>query len=73
MVETEIFMTWDNHCLKKLREIGRSTLTQWAKAMGEKYSSSMAIVARKNPDKVIITRSRSNRKLYEVKEEIPIE
>jgi DNA-binding HxlR family transcriptional regulator len=29
-----VFRTWDQMCLDKLKEIGKSGLTKWAKAMG---------------------------------------
>jgi len=32
------FRTWDQMCLDKLKEIGRSSLTKWANAMGYENS-----------------------------------
>ena len=39
--EKEVFRTWDQMCLDKLREIGRSGLTKWAKAMGYEHATNI--------------------------------
>ena len=36
-----VFRTWDQMCLDKLREIGKSSLTKWAKAMGYEHSTNI--------------------------------
>jgi len=67
-MEEKEFLTWDNHCLKKLKEIGRSTQKEWSEAMEYKYSTSLNGIIKHNIDKLIITSSRSGkRKFYELK------
>jgi len=71
MEKKEIFKTWDNWCLKKLKEIGRSTLKEWAEAMGYKYPLLLNNVIKNNIDKLIITPApRKRSKFYELKEEL---
>lgn len=41
-----IFKTWDQMCLDKLSELGRSGLSKWAKAMGYANAGNMAKTAR---------------------------
>jgi len=36
------FRTWDQMCLDKLKEIGKSSLTKWANAMGYEHGGNMA-------------------------------
>lgn len=69
------FMTWDNMCLKKLKEMGKSTRKQWAKAMGYESSCCMKNIIKNNLDKLIITPSitRKNKYFYEVKENFEID
>ena len=45
MTKKEIYDTWDGWCLRKLKEIGKSTLKQWAKAMGYENPSIMKKMA----------------------------
>ena len=45
MVETEVFRTWDQMCLDKLKEIGKSGLTKWAQAMGYEHSTNISRAA----------------------------
>ena len=66
----EEFHTWDNWCLLKLEELGRSTQKEWAKAMEYNYPASISGVIRNNVDKLIITLSRSGRrKFYEIEKD----
>ena len=44
--EKEIFRTWEQMCLDKLREIGKASLTKWALAMDYEHSTSMSKSAR---------------------------
>ena len=71
MTEKTKFMTWDNICLNKLKEIGRSTQQQWAEAMGYTHACCMTNTIKNNKDKLIITTSvtRKNKEFYEVKED----
>jgi len=36
------FRTWDQMCLDKLKEIGKSGISKWAKAMGYKHPGNMS-------------------------------
>ncbi|HEC39930.1 hypothetical protein LCGC14_0224570 [marine sediment metagenome] len=66
--EKSTFKTYDQMLLDKLEEIGKSTLLEWAKAMGYDYSNTMAKFAKNLSDRLIITRYKSRRvKYYEVK------
>lgn len=70
-VETErkpIMMTWEEHCLRKLEEIGKSDLMTWAKAMGYDNQNSMQKIVRRIKDKLLITRPKRKR-YFEVKKE----
>jgi len=53
-------------CLEKLKEIGISTASQWAAAMGYEHHSSLAKVIKriqvKYPEKLIVYNSRPPRK-----------
>ncbi len=68
----EVFMTWDNWCLKKLKEIGKSTLREWSDAMGNKHSNAFDTIIKNNIEKLTITTPGSGKrpKFYEVKEEL---
>lgn len=69
MEKKEEFHTWENWCLRKLKEIGRSGPQRWAEAMGCEFAASMAGIIRNNIDKLTVTTSFSGRrKFYEVKE-----
>ncbi len=67
--EGKIFMTWDEICLGKLKEIGKASLTEWATAMGYKNSASLAKPAKNLEEqgkiKVIRTKSGMIKKYYE--------
>ena len=67
----KVFRTWDDWCLIKLKEIGRSTQQEWAKAMGYENSFNMNKVVENNIDKLKITKlSTSRLKFYKVKEDV---
>ena len=69
MTEKEIYHTWDTWCLLKLKELGRSTMEKWAKAMGYKNNFNMNRVVENNIDKLKITKTSTGRlKYYEIKE-----
>ena len=69
--EKTIFRTWDDWCLIKLKEIGRSTMNEWGKAMGYEFGFNMNKVIKNNINKLRITKTSTNRlKFYEVKEGI---
>ena len=64
----EVFKTFEQMCLDKLKEIGRSTAEQWSFAMGYRHRSSLAKVIRRikqiYPDKLVIY-ERKYPRLYE--------
>ncbi|KKL68075.1 hypothetical protein LCGC14_2128630, partial [marine sediment metagenome] len=65
MSENKEEYTWDNWCLKKLKELGKLTLTEWAIAMDYKFSGSMDNIAKQNKDKLKITKTSTGRvRLY---------
>lgn len=67
----EVFHTWDTWCLIKLKELGKSTMEKWAKAMGYENSFNMNKVAMDNLDKLIITTPSTGRlRFFEVKENV---
>ena len=69
--EKIIFRTWDNWCLIKLKELGKSSMERWAKAMGYKNNFNMNRVVENNINKLNITETSASRlKLYEVKEDV---
>lgn len=65
----ENFRTWDQFCLNKLKEIGKSSLTEWASAMNYINSASISRTARnlEEQGKVRIIRSKTGKikKYYE--------
>ena len=67
--EKEIFGTWDDICLDKLKEIGKASLTEWATAMDYKHVGSMVNPARHLEEqgkiKVIRNKSGKIKKYYE--------
>lgn len=67
--EKEIFGTWDEICLDKLKEIGKAPLTEWATAMGYKHSGSMVKPAShlEEQGKIRVIRNKSGKikKYYE--------
>lgn len=67
--EDKIFMTWDEICLGKLKEIGKTSLTVWATAMGYKNSGSMVKSAKnlEEQGKIRVIRNKSGmiKKYYE--------
>ena len=66
----EVFMTWDGWCLLKLKELGKSTIKEWAEAMGYKHSICMDKTIKNNLHKLNITRNHSKRiNYYEIKSE----
>ncbi len=72
MSNKDVFRTWDDWVLLKLKQIGRSTIKQWASAMGYNHSNSLQSIIKDNKNKLKITRRNSQigRKacFYEVKE-----
>lgn len=69
----ELYDTWDNWCLRKLKEIGKSTMKQWAEAMGYKVPQNMQRPVRnlEKEGKLIIEAIRYTRRFtYEVKDDI---
>ncbi len=52
--EKEVFRTWDQMCLDKLREIGRSSLTKWGKAMGYDNSTNITRMSQNLLEKGLI-------------------
>jgi len=67
--EKEIFGTWDEICLDKLKEIGKASLTEWATAMDYKNSGSMVKPAKnlEEQGKIRVIRNKSGKikKYYE--------
>ncbi|GAH57997.1 unnamed protein product [marine sediment metagenome] len=65
----EIFRTWDEICLDKLKEIGKASLTEWATAMNYKNSASLSKPARhlEEQGKIRVIRNKSGmiKKYYE--------
>ncbi len=62
------FMTYEQICLNKLEEIGKSTLKEWAEAMDYKSQNSLAKIVVRLKDDLIITRNKSRRlNYYEVR------
>jgi hypothetical protein len=63
-----VFKTYEQICLDKLKEIGKSTAEQWSYAMGYQHRSSLAKVIRrikqKYPERLKIFESKYPR-LYE--------
>ena len=68
MKKKEIFKTWDNWCLKKLKEIGRSTLQEWGEAMGYKNPNCLYSLVKNNIKKLTVTGKYPT--FYEVKKEL---
>jgi len=63
-----IFKTYEQMCLDTLEDIGKSTLMEWAQAMGYVNQNSMAKIVKRLRDDLIITRSLSKRlRYYEVR------
>lgn len=70
MGKKDEYHTWDDWCLLKLEELGRSTLNEWGTAMDYNYPASMIKLIRNNVNKLIITLSRSGRrKFYEIEKD----
>lgn len=71
MNKNEVYHTWEDWCLIKLKELGRITMKRWAKAMGYKNNFNMNRMVENNIDKLKITESSTSRlKLYEIKEDV---
>lgn len=71
--EKLIFRTWNNWCLLKLKEIGKSTLKQWADAMGYNAPEVMKKMAEQMAEngKLNINRTESGRgNTYEIKDNV---
>ena len=69
--EKVVFRKWEEWCLLKLKEIGRSTMNEWGKAMGYEFGFNMNKVIKNNIDKLKITKTNTSRlKHYEVKEDV---
>ena len=67
----KVFRTWDDWCLLKLKELGKSTMARWATAMGYKNNFNMNRMVENNIDKLKITKTSTSRlKFYEVKEDV---
>jgi len=53
-----ILKTYEQMCLDKLKELGKSTATEWASAMGYETHNALAKVIRRivndTPDKLIV-------------------
>ena len=45
--EKKLYDTWENWCLRKLKELGRTSLIEWAKAMGYNNSGSMTTMVKR--------------------------
>ena len=65
------FHTWDLWCLIKLKELGKSTMKKWGKAMGYENNFNMNSIVKNNVNKLnIVISSTSRLKFYEIKENI---
>lgn len=67
--EKKLSDTWDNWCLRKLKELGRLTLRQWVEAMGYKNSGFMANMVKQfvKEGKVTVKKGKSSRlNIYEI-------
>ena len=60
-----ISRTYEQMCLDKLKELGKSTASEWASAMGYETHNALAKVIRRivneTPDKLIVVYSRKPR------------
>ncbi len=67
--EKEIFRTWEQMCLDKLREIGKASLKKWATAMDCKnpttMSKSVRNLERQGKIRVIYPKRGKIKKFYE--------
>lgn len=73
MTKKTIFRTWDNWCLFKLKEIGRSTFKQWATALNYKTPSSMKKIVERLTEAGKLNVKKTGRLgvcIYEVKEDV---
>lgn len=67
------FFTWDQFCLFKLQEIGKSSMRQWAEAMGYNNANSLCSIIKHNSDKLKITPTPTSvRRSFEIKEGVII-
>lgn len=75
MTLQEVYRTYEQMCLDKLKEIGRSSVADWSMAMGYKSSNGLIKVIKRiqktMPEKLIIYMDRKPR-LYEAFPEIQI-
>jgi len=63
-----IFRTYEQMCLDELELLGKSTLSEWARAMGYPNQNSMAKIVKRLYNDLIITQNAKKRlKYYEVK------
>ena len=72
MSSKEVFRTWENWCLLKLKTLGRSTKKQWADSMDYNFSDGIDTIIENQKDRLKLTQiGTSNRGkkryLYEVK------
>jgi len=76
MTLQKIYRTYEQICLNKLRELGKSSVAQWSMAMGYKSSNGLIKVIKRiqktMPEKLIIYNNRKPR-LYEALPEIYID
>lgn len=73
--EKEVFRTWNELCLFKLKQMGKTTIEKWAVEMGYSHDYNMIKIIKDNRDKLKISGSRKlkNRpKFVELKEGIEI-
>ncbi|MEJ2250845.1 MAG: hypothetical protein P8Y70_20305 [Candidatus Lokiarchaeota archaeon] len=63
--EEEEFKTYEDICLEKLKEIGKSTAREWCSAMGYEHGTNLAKVIRRirnsMPDKIKVYYERNPR------------
>ena len=66
----EIYRTYEVMCLEKLKEIGISTASEWAAAMGYEHHSSLAKVIKRiqvqYPGRLVVYNSRPPKKYMAV-------
>ena len=72
MTSQETFKTYEQICLDKLRELGRSSVAEWSTAMGYNSSNGLIKIIKRiqetTPEKLKIYNNAKPR-LYEVPEE----
>lgn len=71
--EKLIFHTWEDWCLIKLKELGKSTLKKWATAMGYDNSGNLTKMVEKLTEagKLNVTKGKNiQHNIYEVKDDV---